>query len=98
MIDGCSVLPYERNTLIPSFVARSVTATGTDDPPRPANGHHGQVLGREVRVVQQAGQEVGGAAGDAEALVAHEAEHLRPDPTRRPGARGARAAAASGRR
>ena len=45
MIDGCSVLPYERNTLIPSFVARSVTATGTDDPPSPANGHHGQVSG-----------------------------------------------------
>ncbi len=32
------MLPYERNTLMPSFVIRSVTATGTVEPPIPANG------------------------------------------------------------
>ncbi len=38
MIDGCSVLPYERNTFMPSLVTRSVTATGTVEPPSPAKG------------------------------------------------------------
>ena len=39
-------------------------------------GHHGQVGGGEVGMVQQAGEEVGGATADAQALLVHEPEHL----------------------
>ncbi len=39
-------------------------------------GHQGQVLVGEVGVVEQAGQEVRGAAADAQAVGQHQAQHL----------------------
>ena len=39
-------------------------------------GHEREVLVGEVGVVEQAGEEVGGAAADAEVLVAHQAQDL----------------------
>jgi hypothetical protein len=46
-----------------------MTATGTGE------GHELQVVGGEVGVVEQAGQEVGRPTGDAEALVVHQLQH-----------------------
>ena len=61
---------------MPRRVARSVSATGTVEPPIPANGIEREVLVGEVRVVEQAGEEVGGATADAEALREHLAQDL----------------------
>ncbi len=57
-------------------VTRSLTATGTGEPPRPPNGIEREMLVREVRMVEQAGEEVRGATGHAEVLLAHQAQDL----------------------
>jgi hypothetical protein len=36
VVDGCSVLPYDRSSLMPSDSARSATAAGIAEPPIPA--------------------------------------------------------------
>ncbi len=49
---------------------------GDRRPAEAGEGHQGQVLGAEVRVVEQAQQEVGGPTGDAEPFVAHQAQDV----------------------
>ena len=45
-------------------------------PPEAGERHHGHQVGGEVGVVEQAGEEVGGSAGDADPFLPHHAEHL----------------------
>ena len=64
MIDGCSVLPYERNILMPSFVAPFRHRDGNGRAAEPAERHEREVLVGEVRMVEQAREEVRRAAAD----------------------------------
>ncbi len=57
---------------MPSPAARRVTAAGTLEPPKPGNGHEREVLLGEVRMVEEAREEVGRPAGHAEALIEHQ--------------------------
>ena len=51
-------------------------ASGIVEPPMPAIGMRARCAGGEVRVVEHAGHEEGGAATEADVLGLHDAQHL----------------------
>ena len=80
VIDGCSVEPKLRTVEMPSRSARSPTAAGTGEPPRPMRGMSAACAGGEVGMVEQAGEEVRGAAAARQLVLEHRREHARRVP------------------
>ena len=62
--------------MIPMSDRRCVTATGTVDPPSPTVLHTVEMIGGEIRVFEQAGDEVRWSAADGQAVTLHQRQHF----------------------
>ena len=74
VIDGCSVDPYARTSVIPCDAARSASATGTGAPPNPTRLIRRRVLEREAGMVEHTGQEHRGTGTGADVGLEHHVE------------------------